>query len=219
MTDSRQLIMESVRTALKTALLPGSTPERPTNTTLRPSGGIEDFIAEVESLSGQVIRVPSSAEAAQAVGRLFNERGWEGALAWEWAEIGCDGLANILKEAGVSVVHNGLPADLSASPVGLTGAEAAIADTGTLVLRTGPGRSSLASLLPPTHVALLDASRVLPDMRGYFESLSESSGAAAHVRSVSNLVFISGPSRTADIEKTLTLGVHGPRELIVVVWG
>lgn len=219
MTESRRHIMGAIRSALRSALLPDAGPERPAHAIPHAAGGLDDFIAEVESLSGCVIRVTSAAEAAQAVVALCRERGWERVLAWDWDQIGCEGLPEALAQAGIDVLHDGQPSDLADLPVGLTGADAALADTGTLVLRHGPGRSPLASLLPPVHVALLDARRLFPDMPSYFETLAAGGGAAGYIAGISNLVFVSGPSRTADIEQTLTLGVHGPRELIVIVQG
>src|SRR5690606_41427188 len=121
--------------------------------------------------------------------------------------------------AGVGVQHEGDRQARKPTPEGSTGAEAGIADTGTVVVRGGEGRSRLASLLPPVHVALRDAAVIVPQMRAYFETLEARGDAGANVQSTGNLVFISGPSRTADIEQTLTLGVHGPRELIIVVYG
>jgi L-lactate dehydrogenase complex protein LldG len=76
---------------------------------------------------------------------------------------------------------------------------------------SGPSRPRLASLLPPVHVALVSKRALYPTMAAFF---------SAHpniVREGSNLVFITGPSRTADIEQTLTLGVHGPRQVHVVL--
>lgn len=216
MDEARREIMERIRSALDRAVLPGAAPERPARNVPRPTGGLEAFIGEVEALDGRVIRVSSADEVAQVVAQLCMERGWREALAWEWAEMGVEGLEEVLRDAGVRVWRSGVPADLAHVPVGITGAEAGLADTGTLVLRSGPGRSSLASVLPAVHVALLDGRRVYPDMQGYFDSLPD---AARHIGESSNVVFISGPSRTADIEQRLTLGVHGPGELIVVVWG
>jgi L-lactate dehydrogenase complex protein LldG len=219
MADSRELILHTIRTAVKTALLPASSPEHPPLTVPRSSGGVDEFIAEVERLSGRVLRVATAREAVESVISLCQERGWQRLLAWEWDEIGCEGLPEGLSQAGIEVAHSGSPSELANIPAGLTGAEAGLADTGTIVVRSGARRSQLASLLPPTHIALLPAERILPDMRSYFEKLDAQGGASAHVREGSNLVFISGPSRTADIEQTLTLGVHGPRELIIIVWG
>ena len=95
--------------------------------------------------------------------------------------------------------------------VGLTGAEAALADVGGIVVRSGEGRPRLASLLPPIHVTLLPVSRIhasLPDLLAAEPTIADGG---------SNLVLITGPSRTADIEMTLTRGVHGPGHVHAVL--
>ena len=97
--------------------------------------------------------------------------------------------------------------------VGITGAFAGIAESGTIAVVSGPGRSRLASLLVPVHIAVLRADRLYPSLAALL---------AAHadvVEEGSNLVLITGPSRTADIEMTLTRGVHGPGEIHVVLLG
>ena len=95
--------------------------------------------------------------------------------------------------------------------VGITTAQAAIAETGTVVLDSSRERNRLVSLVPPVHVAIVDASSI-------FQTLGE---ALAFIHQDGNIsaavTFITGPSRTADIELTLTVGVHGPRELYVIV--
>ena len=94
--------------------------------------------------------------------------------------------------------------------LGLTGAVAAIADCGAIVVTSGPGRSRMASLLPPVHFALVSRAVLYPSAAAFL-------GANAPlVAASSNLVFIAGPSRTADIEMTLTRGVHGPKEIHVL---
>jgi L-lactate dehydrogenase complex protein LldG len=102
-------------------------------------------------------------------------------------------------------------AELDRATVGVTGALAGLAETGSLVLLNGPGRGRLASLLPPVHVALLTVADLYAGMSAFLAARPDV------VRQASNLVFVSGPSRTADIEQVLTLGVHGPRELHVVL--
>ena len=100
---------------------------------------------------------------------------------------------------------------LESLQVGLTGAIAGIAESGTFAVVSGSGRSRLASLLPPVHIAVLRAERLYPSLDAFF---------AAHpdvADDGSNLVLITGPSRTADIEMTLTRGVHGPGEVHIVL--
>ena len=95
--------------------------------------------------------------------------------------------------------------------VGITGAFCAIAETGTLMTLSGPQTPAAASLLPETHIAVLQASRVVPGMEDAWALLRAEIGAPP--RAVN---FISGPSRTADIEQTVTLGAHGPYRVHVV---
>lgn len=216
MADAREDILKAIRAGLKLARLPDVPAERPFYSVPQMAGGAAEFVSELERLSGQAVQVASAADAAQAVAGLCLAHGWKQVWAWVWDEIACPGLAEALSAAHIEVVHEGSTADLERLPVGITGADAALAESGTLVLRSGAGRSLLTSLMPPVHIALLETRRIFPDLHAYLNSLPDP---AAHVRAASNLVLISGPSRTADIEQVLTLGVHGPRELIVVLWG
>jgi L-lactate dehydrogenase complex protein LldG len=98
----------------------------------------------------------------------------------------------------------------AAADIGLTGCEAALAETGTLALISGPGRPRTASLLPMTHIALVREEDLLFGMGEFFERYRQSP-------LLPYLVFITGPSRTADIELSLTLGVHGPGKVAVII--
>jgi L-lactate utilization protein LutC len=99
--------------------------------------------------------------------------------------------------------------------IGITAAQWGIADTGTLVLDGDAERHRLASLVPPVHVALLPASRLRATLGTVLAEL-----AACDRDAMSRVVtFITGPSRTSDIELTLAIGVHGPGELHVIVVG
>jgi len=104
----------------------------------------------------------------------------------------------------------------SMAQVGLTEADYGIAETGSLVLESGPGRSRLPSPLPPMQVALLPENRILPSLISFTERYADPKE-SARLRDMACLTFISGPSRTADIEMTLTLGVHGPQALHVIL--
>jgi L-lactate dehydrogenase complex protein LldG len=95
--------------------------------------------------------------------------------------------------------------------IGLTGCDGAIAETGTLALLSGKGRSRAISLLPPVHVAVVRSADIVFSMAEYFRTRADRMAEAAA------LTFVTGPSRTADIELTLTLGVHGPGTVIVVI--
>jgi L-lactate dehydrogenase complex protein LldG len=98
--------------------------------------------------------------------------------------------------------------------VGITGAHFAIAETGTLMTLSGPDTPPSVSLLPETHVAVVRAGRVVRSMEDAWARLR--SEFRALPRAVN---FISGPSRTADIEQTVTLGAHGPYRVHIIVCG
>ena len=100
--------------------------------------------------------------------------------------------------------------------VGLTGADYAIAETGSCVLLAGKGVSRLVSLLPPVHVAVVERGQVLPSLGELF-TLRRRDFFQGDLRSYMNI--ISGPSRSADIEQTLVKGVHGPGEVHMVLLG
>ncbi|MGH8957830.1 MAG: LutC/YkgG family protein [Acidimicrobiia bacterium] len=99
---------------------------------------------------------------------------------------------------------------MSEVTLGITGADGAIARSGSIALRSGPGRPRMASLIPGTHIAFLSVDLVYPTLVDF--SLRSQDLAAA-----SNLVLITGPSRTGDIEQQLNLGVHGPKQLHVIL--
>ena len=94
---------------------------------------------------------------------------------------------------------------------GFTAVRSAIADTGTLVLWPSPEEPRLLSLVPPIHVALLSAATIRDTLLSVLRDEGWAKGLPP------NVVLVSGPSKTADIEQTLAYGVHGPKRLVVVV--
>lgn len=97
-------------------------------------------------------------------------------------------------------------------PVGITGAFCAIAETGTLMMLSGPDTPASSSLLPETHVAVIDPQRIVNSMEDAWDLLRRE-----HKQLPRAVNFISGPSRTADIEQTVTLGAHGPYRVLIVI--
>jgi L-lactate dehydrogenase complex protein LldG len=110
-------------------------------------------------------------------------------------------------EAAGFVVHRGHAPELEGA--GVSEAAWGIAETGSVVLRSSPEEPRARSLLPEIHVSLLAESRILPDLAALFERLQDDLPSA--------LAIVTGPSRTADIEQTLIIGVHGPGEVHVVL--
>jgi L-lactate utilization protein LutC len=94
--------------------------------------------------------------------------------------------------------------------LGITSVDHILADTGTVVIKCRPGFSRTLSLVPPIHVAIGEERQILPGLKDLFEQEANPNPASA-------LIFTSGPSRTADIEQTLTVGVHGPIEFHLIL--
>ena len=124
------------------------------------------------------------------------------------------GLAVALKAAGAELLQSGLREGAAKASVGVTGANFAFAATGTVVLESTAEDIRLATTLPEHHVVLLDPAKILAD----------DMAAVPHLRTFHNnsprnyLAYITGPSRTADIERVLTIGVHGPKRLHILLF-
>jgi len=112
---------------------------------------------------------------------------------------------------GVGLALDPRPAK-DGDPVGVTGTFAAIAETGTLVLASGPDTPATVSLLPETHVAVVFARRIVAHMEDAWALARAEFGQLPRA-----INFVSGPSRTADIDQTIVLGAHGPYRVHVVL--
>lgn len=227
-TDARSEILASVRRSLALGVYlpePAATPKPDLSDWAadRPGTRAAQFQSELERLGGRVWVEPATA-AAGRVRALVKERGGTQLAAWGGEHLPVPGLLEHLRRQGIAGADPHIPraepersqrlAEVERLSIGLTGADAALADTGTLVLRSGPGRPRLASLSVTTHIAVLTIDRVHASLGAWLRLEPQ---AAQWMRMASNVTLISGPSRTADIEMTLTVGVHGPRELLVVL--
>lgn len=216
-------MLKILRTALSTAVLPGATTEAPGGFRRRDPDVVDAvarFTHELTTLGGFVHQAPArdASVVAELIATLTIEAVVKRALLWDDTWLPVPGLAAALAAKGFDIDHQhptdlstmGRREELAAATVGITGAEAALSETGSVVLVSGPGRGRLASLLPPVHVALVERARLVRSLPDLLLSRPELATAG------SNLVCITGPSRTADIEHTLSRGVHGPREVHVV---
>ena len=174
----------------------------------RPNDAITDlavrFKSRAQSLASTVDEVAGSSGVPAAVARYLEERGLtkEGVCWPEFAALDWD--------AQGIVLHARAPG--GAEKLGITGAYCAIAETGTLVLVSGPRTPAATSLLPDTHIAVLPISCLCCAMEEAFDLLRKRDGGLS--RAVN---FISGPSRTADIEQTVVLGAHGPYRVHIIL--
>jgi L-lactate dehydrogenase complex protein LldG len=224
MTDGRLNVLAAIDRQLRLGgLPPGGALQHPG---APPVGApIADLVARFESeataLAVGVHRVHGDAAAIATVTELLGALRASRVLAWDGEWLNCPGLAAALTSSGIAIESCWLPpepegrrarlAELDPVPVGLTGAVAGLADTGSLAVISGPGRGRMASLVPPAHIAVLRAGQIVPSLTDLLARHPAAADAG------SNLVIITGPSRTGDIEMTLSRGVHGPGVVHVVV--
>jgi L-lactate dehydrogenase complex protein LldG len=187
----------------------------------RESPPIEDpparFLEELEAVGGHGRRVKNLEEAREYVLSLVREQDAKLLVRWDVEELERLGVDGPLEEAGVEVA---LWRDLEdfrevagKADIGLSTAEWAIAETGSLVVSGGVGRGRTVTLLPPVHVAIISVERVLSTVPEAIEKYAELGEVPA------NVCFHTGPSRSGDIEMSLAIGVHGPRDVHVVLVG
>jgi len=162
------------------------------------------LLARSEALSSTIDVVACREDAPAAVARYLDAKQLPRAgVAWPWL-------------AGLDWAGAGLRVEARAATgddlVGITGVFCAVAETGSLVVLSGADTPAANSLLPETHIALVPATRIVAGMEEAWRLLREECGELP--RAVN---FISGPSRTGDIEQTLVLGAHGPYRVHIVL--
>lgn len=193
--SGRDALLGRIRESLATAPPPSFAGR--VGSTSPPAPGVpdplEEFACRARALSAEVC-VEETAGAVEArVAELL-----QGHTVASWSEL----------PYGLEPPASSPPAEASA---GLTGADGAVASTGALLLIAGPGHERTPSMLPPLHVAILRRGDIHPDLPAALAATGDARDAASAVH------LIAGPSRTADIELTLTLGVHGPGRLAIVI--
>jgi len=167
------------------------------------------FLDEIRKLSG-VPQKLSSPELDSALKTLISEQNIHKATVWETPQLRQLGITEILNSLGVELVSpNAGKHEMAACDLGITEADYLLPETGTLVLKSSAEKPRAVSLLPRVHLAIIRPEMLRADMHQVF----------AEAKDQQYLVFITGPSRTADIELTVTLGVHGPRSLYVWLLG
>lgn len=221
----RDTFLAGIRRQLEQARLPQSAespPPLPTLSQTPPRNAlIAQFTREAQAVNADVYLTDSAESARRHVLALFEQVEVTHFLSWDASALPLPELNLALAEHGYQRVEGALPREadsraarqneMARAQIGVTGAQAGLADTGTLVLEAGAGRGRLASLLPPVHVALLSAETLFPTLHHYIRTVPDAN------RDSSNVTMVTGPSRTGDIGGVLTLGVHGPKVLHIVL--
>jgi len=208
---SRETVLHKVRTALGRSA--GQAVEEPPPARLPiPEVDLEarirSFCERIEALAGKTYRGASVADARDYVSRVIAGRTAVASNAPILRECAITSLPGV--RAGITE-RDELRAVCSSAACGITGADYALADTGTLVMLSSRQEARLISLLPPVYIALVARDRLLTGLDELLTVLPHPA------EQTSSMVMITGPSRTADIEQILVRGVHGPGEIHVVV--
>lgn len=184
---------------------------------------VEQFSAEFTRAGGHLFRAASPTAASEYVERLMLSAAAKSVVGWDSRLVESIAPPGLFERIGVEFFPDRATDNSSdfvkaaiASEIGITAVDYALADTGTLVLISGPGRARSASLVPPVHLALVEARQIISGLDDLFPLLAEA-GHGSGMYPASAITFITGPSRTADIELTLVVGVHGPQQLHVIL--
>jgi L-lactate utilization protein LutC len=176
---------------------------------------LEKLESELKGLQARTYRAHSPSELLETLGSICQP--------YSKAEVGCEDrpfLKNL--DLGFPTFRIGerltwrteVWRSFQGVQVGMTGADYALADTGTLILFSGKSGGRWLSLSPPVHVAILPGERILPSLDDFLALFPEGD---SFLSQGSAVTFISGASRTADIELQLVHGAHGPKELHVII--
>ncbi len=183
---------------------------------------LERFKQEFERVAGVFHRVTGAEEIPIVIRDIARAMGARELITWNPATLGFD-LRPSLEPEGLRVAvapsdrqeeaRRRYREDAARAQIGVTGADFVLAETGTLILLSGSGRPRSTSLLPDSHVAVFGKARLLETLEQVGVLLEALHAGAGNAMTGAIINFITGPSRTADIELTLTRGVHGPKEV------
>jgi L-lactate utilization protein LutC len=222
MTDGRDALLATVRAAVAAGNQAGRVPALPTGRRVGYQGAgpnaVTRFAEELRNAGGQCHVVSQHEEAIQRVVESAMRANANKAVLGKSDLLTRLRLATALHERGVETwEESAAPPQnskgvLFAADVGITGVDALIAETGSIVLASRPGQARSPSLLPPVHIAVAERSQLVPDLFDMFDLQFRPENPIP-----SCLTIITGPSKTGDIELRLVTGVHGPREVHVVL--
>jgi L-lactate dehydrogenase complex protein LldG len=176
------------------------------------------FRRELEAVGGVVVPVRSRADVWPALQAELSRIGAARIVSSSRTELAEASVAALWDELGCAAWQGGdaSPAAFRAlcaeADAGITPVDFAVAASGTLVLTAAPGRPRSVSLLPRVHIALVRTSQLVARLGEAMEALLARPGSPS-----SSTLFVTGPSRTSDIENDLTIGVHGPAAVIVIL--
>jgi L-lactate dehydrogenase complex protein LldG len=183
---------------------------------------ISQFARELEAVGGAFLGVFSPDEVRARTVALAREIGAHTAALGAGVTLDTAAVARALEQAGIAVIRPGTSGDadrasyrerLAGCDLGIVEADAGIAATGTLAVIGTPASPNSLTLLPPSNLIIVNADRMRPDLGAAVAAIG------AQTFTSKRVALITGPSRTADIEKMIVLGVHGPKKLYALaIW-
>jgi L-lactate dehydrogenase complex protein LldG len=177
------------------------------------AGQVALFAERSETLKTEFLACPDQAAAGAQLQQLSDSEGWE-SIAFP-VDSEAQTLLRNLSIRKLEVSQSTTKTDLEKVSAGITGCDALIAQTGSVLLTAKSGGGRALSVLPVHHVVIATAGQLVPDLPAAFELLERKYAP----NFPSFMTFITGPSRTGDIERVLVLGAHGPRKLTVILVG
>jgi L-lactate dehydrogenase complex protein LldG len=188
---------------------------------------LETFKQECEKASGKVSLARSREDAERSLSEIISKEGVNKVMLGHSLQLGSLDLDHLLMDLGIAHIVRSSNEHLDESALkdfhrrigdaemGITGVDYGLADTGTLVLMARSDQDRLTSLLPPMHIAVLQTNQILTGLDELCVRLMLDMEEGRGLNSC--ITFITGPSKTADIEMTLVRGIHGPKELHVIL--
>ena len=169
------------------------------------------YLERLEQAKIHACRVPDEDALVKRLIQVVRAAGAKSALVPEEEMPARAAIVAALRSAGVTVCDANDPDIAFTADVGITAVSMAVAETGGFVVSSGGPRRRLASLAVPIHIGIIRTEQLVPDLLDWAVKLPKDPPA--------NQVLVSGPSKTADIELTLVVGVHGPKEEHVLILG
>ncbi|MEG6522249.1 LutC/YkgG family protein [Desulfotomaculum sp. 1211_IL3151] len=171
----------------------------------------KEFKEKAEALAAEVYRVSNTAEAQQLISKLINDLNVAKAVYAPSELVNAVNMQEIGTTTGAVMTSENLRQNAADAGLGISQLDYAVAEIGALAGNATGIESRMVSILPPVHMALVPTANLLPNLVATIATYNKNLGELPRY-----LTFVSGPSRTSDIERVLTIGVHGPGRLIIV---
>ncbi len=220
--SSRDVILQRIRNGLSNAAAAGfgdvgepPVPEVWPRTRREPSSLVSQFQTEMESLNGEAIHCPTMADARRQLARLMETSPWARTGSLD-RPLTRELTSDLPVDCVDWVTSEWKSQEIEQLSVGLIAADALLADTGSCVVHCSTAQERLMCYLPPACVVVARVDQLAEHLPAAWGPISK---ACAAKDSRGEIVLITGPSRTSDIEKVLILGVHGPKRLVVLLVG